>query len=124
MRVIERSWSLETCDPVDAADWSPLNPSRGQCGVTALVLNDIFGGELLLAEVHLPNGALQGYHYWNRLLSGEEVDLTRSQFSEEETVQLPRTVNRPPGQPRRCEDQYKLLRHRVMEELNLAENDR
>jgi hypothetical protein len=49
--IIRSGWSSESCDPVDLQDWSPQNPARGQCAVTALVLQEILGGELLLAEV-------------------------------------------------------------------------
>jgi hypothetical protein len=38
------SWGEDTCDPVDLP-WSTDNPAKGQCGVTALVLNDLLGGE-------------------------------------------------------------------------------
>jgi hypothetical protein len=70
---LEASWSQETSQ--DPARWSPSNPSWGQCAVTALVLQDVLGGELLRCS--LVNG---GTHYWNRLPSGAEVDLTRGQF--------------------------------------------
>jgi hypothetical protein len=116
---IRASWSKDTCDPVDVDGWSSDNPSRGQCGSTALVLGDIFGGELLLAEVHFSDGSLQGYHYWNRLPDGEEVDLTGTQFLEDEIVQPPRVVVRPPGPPRRCAEQYELLRARVFDLLQI-----
>jgi hypothetical protein len=108
------SWSIETCDPVDVPNWSERNPSRGQCGVTALVLHDFLGGELLVAEVLFQDGNRQGFHYWNRLPSGEDVDLTREQFADDEIVQAPRTVSRPPGRLRRCDEQYRLLRDRVL----------
>src|SRR5215210_2360858 len=45
----------------------------------ALVVQDILGGDLILAEVHI-NGVKDGNHYWNRLPGGTEVDLTRDQF--------------------------------------------
>jgi hypothetical protein len=111
---IEQSWSVETCDPVDVEAWSTDNPARGQCGATALVVHDLLGGELLLAEVRRPDGTRQGVHYWNRLPDGREVDLTCSQFSQEEIVQAPRAVTRPPGPPMRCAPQYELLRARVL----------
>lgn len=69
----EASWSRETSS--DPARWTPENASLGQCAVTALVLQDVTGGELL--RLALPEG---GSHYWNRLPSGVEVDLTRGQF--------------------------------------------
>jgi hypothetical protein len=105
---IRRSWSLATCDPSDLDDWSPTNPSRGQCGVTALVLNDLLGGELLLAEVRRPDGSRQGVRWWTRV-AGIEIDLTREQFMGGEIVQPPRVVMRPPGPPTRCREQYERL---------------
>ncbi|MEU6698017.1 hypothetical protein [Pseudonocardia sp. NPDC046786] len=111
---VRSSWDRDTCDDADRGGWSPRLPSRGQCGATALVLHDLFGGDLLLAEVWHPDGRLQGYHWWNRLPGGVEIDLTGDQFAPGETVQPPRVVVRPPGPPRRCGAQYTLLRRRVL----------
>src|SRR3954466_12847991 len=88
---IRASWSRESCDPVDLADWSRENAARGQCGVTALVVQDLLGGELMLAEVHHANGRRQGVHYWNRI-GGVEIDLTREQFRDGEVIGPPRGV--------------------------------
>lgn len=46
----------------------------GQCAVTAMVVQDVFGGELLRGVV-----IGEGSHYWN-LIGGVEVDFTRAQF--------------------------------------------
>jgi len=115
---LRASWSRDTCDVADVTDWTPDRPSRGQCGATALVLHDLFGGDLLLAEVWQADGRLQGYHWWNRLPGGAEVDLTRDQFGPGETVHPPRVVVRPEGPPRRCRAQYELLRRRVLDRLD------
>jgi hypothetical protein len=109
---VRASWCLETCDPVDAAQWTPDNPSRGQCAVSALVVHDFFGGRLLEAEVHFDDGSRQGFHYWNRLASGD-VDLTSEQFTNHEILQEPRTVDRLPEAPWRAQEQYLLFRERV-----------
>ena len=74
---VRAAWRRQTCDESDLDDWSPANPARGQCGVTALTLHDLLGGDLLVAEVLLPDGSRQGVHWWNRLPDGREVDLTR-----------------------------------------------
>ncbi|WP_051683850.1 hypothetical protein [Blastococcus sp. URHD0036] len=110
---VRASWSRETCDDVDLADWTPGNPARGQCGVTALTVQDVLGGDLLLAEVVRPDGSRQGVHWWNRLPDGREVDLTREQFAPDEVVQAPRVVDRPPGPPRRGAEQYARFRTAV-----------
>ena len=94
--VIRASWSEQTCDPVDLATWSRANPASGQCAVTALVVQDLLGGELLIAEVDNADGSRQGVHYWNRLGEGVELDLTREQFTRGEVIHAPRTVARPP----------------------------
>lgn len=73
--ILVAAWSAETSTSPDA--WTPENPSLGQCAVTALIVQDEFGGELKRATV---NGIS---HYWNHLLSGEEIDLTRNQFGDD-----------------------------------------
>jgi hypothetical protein len=71
LRVLEQSWDDRTsADPT----WSADVPSRGQCAVTALVIQDELGGELVRAVVDGES------HYWNRLPDGSEVDATRIQF--------------------------------------------
>jgi len=115
-RAVRASWGADTCDPVDRLDWRPDNPARGQCGVTALVLHDLFGGELVLGEVHV-EGERTGAHYWNRFGAGLEVDLTRGQFRQGEEVVGGRTLQRPDGPPRRCREEYDLLRERVLAHL-------
>jgi hypothetical protein len=62
-------WSART-----SSKWSSEKPSRGQCSVTSLVLQDHFGGEIL----RTPTAA--GWHYYNRI-DGLRLDLTADQFS-------------------------------------------
>jgi len=67
IEAIRNAWGVDVCeDPVDVERWSPLNPSRGQCGPTALVVHDLLGGWLCVAKVRLEDGSYQGYHWWNR----------------------------------------------------------
>ena len=53
--------------------WQADNPAIGQCGVTALVVNDKLGGDIL--KTPLP----EGDHFYNRV-NGERIDLTAGQF--------------------------------------------
>ena len=66
---LEHAWSSET-----ATQWSPENPANGQCNVTAAVVHDLFGGEVLRTRV----GGV--WHYYNRI-DGRRSDLTDSQFT-------------------------------------------
>jgi hypothetical protein len=100
------AWALDTCDPADVDDWSQANPSRGQCGSTALTIHDLLGGELLIAQVLRTDGSRQGVHYWNLQPDGTETDLTREQFASNEVVQEPRIARRPAALPKRGAQQY------------------
>ncbi|MEU5894730.1 MULTISPECIES: hypothetical protein [Streptomyces] len=109
------SWGADTYPPDSTNNWPPENPARGQCGVTALVLHDLLGGELMRGEV-LVDGVRTDYHWWNRLGAGVEIDLTREQFAPEEIVTEGAVMARPP-EIRRCREEYELLRARVLRRL-------
>jgi hypothetical protein len=116
-QVLPETWGPDTCDPGDLPEWRPGNPSRGQCGVTALVAHELLGGELLLGQVYAES-VQRGVHYWNRLPDGTEVDLTRDQFGPAETVTAGMIAPRPTGPLRRCRGQHELLRRRVHARLS------
>jgi hypothetical protein len=67
-KALFKSWSIDS-----SSKWVPDNPARGQCSVTALVVNDLLGGEIL--KTRLP----EGWHFYNRI-DGKRVDFTESQF--------------------------------------------
>ncbi len=75
-KALQKSWSKETSYSPDS--WSTDNSPFGQCAVTALVVNDYLGGEIVWADAVLPDGKTVS-HYFN-LINGNEVDLTRPQF--------------------------------------------
>ncbi|AXS41278.1 hypothetical protein [Breoghania sp. L-A4] len=64
-----RSWLSAS-----AVQWTPANPALGQCNVTAVVIFDLFGGDILRTRLG------DCYHYYNRV-DGRAVDLTDSQFA-------------------------------------------
>lgn len=110
------AWGADTCYAHMSDEWTPERPSRDQCGMTALVVQDILGGDLVHAEVHV-DGAQVGHHYWNRLPDGSDVDLTSDQFRPEEEIVGATVIARPPGAPRYQREQYELLRRRVFDAL-------
>jgi hypothetical protein len=63
-----KSWSLES-----SSKWRIDNPAKGQCGVTALVIHDLLGGEI--RKTQLPDG----WHFYN-VIDDKRVDFTASQF--------------------------------------------
>jgi len=122
---IRDAWSEDTADEDD--DWTPDNPSRGQCDITTLVVHDLLGGEVLAADV-FRDGVRVEAHMWNRLPSGLEVDLTREQFRLGQVVGEPSVRERPgtfdPAHPRYHRyEKYLVLSERVRATLGLSESD-
>jgi hypothetical protein len=69
-RVLRACWS-----PRSARQWALDNPAAGQCNVTALLVHELFGGDLL--KTPLP----EGHHFYNRI-GGRRYDFTDSQFDQ------------------------------------------
>lgn len=70
-------WSRETCAPRLRDEWSEDNKTCGQCSITAFLVQDIFGGDVL--GVLRPGG---NYHCFNKI--GDVIfDLTSEQFGNE-----------------------------------------
>lgn len=72
-----KCWSVETCAPRYRPEWSPENPTLGQCSITSFLVQDLLGGEVF--GVLLPDGA---YHCFNEV-DGFRFDLTSEQFGDE-----------------------------------------
>jgi len=104
-------FARDTCSPDDLPEWSEENASRGHCAMAALTLHDYLGGYLMCAEVHR-HGVCFGYHWWN-CIDGEQVDLTRDQFSPDEIVGEPWFVERPTGDDHFYGRQHQIFRQRV-----------
>jgi hypothetical protein len=118
---VRESWSAETTYArADYQAGAEGIASRGQCGPTALVVHDLLGGELVVAQVARADEVL-GVHYWNRLSGGIDVDLTRDQFLPDETLHDPRVVERTgPAAGSPPDVAYQLLRSRVRSVLGLG----
>jgi hypothetical protein len=96
------AWSAET-----GGKWRPDNPAAGQCSVTALVVQDELGGEILKTDIA---GA---WHFYNRI-DGRRVDFTMSQFDSPIGYDdLP--SNRQEALADTSMTQYEVLRGRIRE---------
>ena len=63
-----RSWSIET-----SSKWKIENPAKGQCGVTALVVQDICGG-----KIKRQNRVRVAFY---NFIDGQRFDFTETQFN-------------------------------------------
>lgn len=101
---IEANWCAGTS--YDPTEWSMRNPARGQCAVTALVLQDYMGGEIIRHRT-IYKGRVES-HFSNVLADGRTYDLTARQY--------------PPGQPL-VEAPIHLVKHPTNREKILAFSD-
>jgi hypothetical protein len=118
-RAFSDSWSKETSYPPTQDQWSPENPAFGQCAVTSLVINDLYGGQIVYNKDY--------HHYWNILDDGTVIDLTKIQFGPRATINhwtsstreyiLDSSAARKAQTPQR----YQLLKNKV-EQLLLVES--
>jgi len=69
MIVLEKSWGLGS-----NLKWTEENKAKGQCGVTSLVVNDYFGGDILKTK-----DKDNFWHFYN-LIDDTLVDFTKSQY--------------------------------------------
>ena len=72
-KLLMNFWCEDTCSPVFREQWNRDNPSLGQCAITALIVNDFFGGKIMRCMTS------SGSHYYN-LIDGKIIDLTIEQF--------------------------------------------
>jgi len=102
--------------------WSSKCPSLNQCAVTALVIQEYFGGDLLRCECDDGDS-----HYWNMLPGDKEVDWTEQQFEFSGVVPLRETVIIRDRDYvlsfKSTKRRYKVLLKRVKSYLEEHEND-
>ena len=104
LNVLFSSWSLAS-----SSKWTRENPAKGQCGVTALVVNDLLGGEI--RKTKLP----EGWHFYNEV-DGTRYDLTASQFTGPiEYMDI--LSNREEALLDTNEDQYHFLKQSVLSQI-------
>jgi hypothetical protein len=66
---LKAAWSIET-----SSKGLPDNPAPGQCGVTALVVQALLGGDILKTRTG------DAWHFYNRI-GGKRMDFSEGQFS-------------------------------------------
>jgi hypothetical protein len=72
-QVLVLAWDRESS--ATPGRWMPERPSIGQCAVTALIVQDLFGGKLLRSVINHQS------HYYNvDIEPGYTTDLTLDQF--------------------------------------------
>ncbi|HDR8105844.1 hypothetical protein FC683_07870 [Bacillus cereus] len=102
-----RSWSIET-----SSKWTIENPAKGQCGVTALVVQDIYGGEIKKTK------SREAWHFYN-FIDGQRFDFTEAQFNKKLNY-MDIGSNREEAFADTNEKQYSILKEKITKELKLS----
>jgi hypothetical protein len=114
---VRASWGADTCYATpEYLARGEGRPSRGQCGSTALVVQRLLGGDLMVADVEY-DGCVEGVHYWNVLPGEGEVDLTGDQFVEGESLRNQRRVTTKRSTSSPGEKPFQVLEQRVTARL-------
>lgn len=105
--MLKKSWSIET-----SSKWTSENPAKGQCGVTALVVQEIYGGKIKKTKVG------EAWHFYN-CIDGKVFDFTETQFNEK-LKYMGVESNREEAFADTDEKQYGILKEKITKELNLS----
>ena len=74
LRKLPQAMSKDTCYHGDVDNWYPTNPTAGHCAITAILIQEILGGEVCKTKVNRRS------HYFNVLDDHTIVDATAEQF--------------------------------------------
>lgn len=102
-----KSWSIET-----SSKWTIENPAKGQCGVTALVVQDIYGGKIKKTKIG------EVWHFYN-CIDGQRFDFTETQFNEKLNY-MDEKSNWEEAFTDTNEKQYSILKEKIKKELKLS----
>jgi hypothetical protein len=76
---LRKAWCRETAHPSYQSKWSEDNPSYGQCCVTALVIQDLYGGDIYSCKV--------GKHsHFVNIINEKIIDKTAEQFGDTNNI--------------------------------------
>lgn len=120
-QLLRKAWSRETASPGCQEKWTSDNPAFGQCAATALVLQDVYDGDLMRVQV-------EGYgsHYYNLFRDQDgplAFDATWCQFPEgtkrEQGQQVERlyALHSPRAAEARTLERYMRLKERLFAAL-------
>ncbi len=115
-RMLLKLWGPETCAPRMRADWTPQNPTLGQCSITAFLLQDHFGGQVF--GVPLEDG---NFHCFN-VVGSCVFDLTSEQFGDRQLnyADCPEQFRRVHFAREEKRQRYELLKRKLDQALDQA----
>ena len=109
------AWDKDTCHPAYVNKWTEQNPATGQCLVTALAVQDEYGGDIYDCKVG------HSRHFYN-VINDEIVDLTFNQFPEGSEIKDKRKRDRKQLLANKeTKQRYELLKSKMGETKQMTE---
>ena len=109
------AWGKDTCHPAYVNKWTEQNPAAGQCLVTALAVQDEYGGDIYDCKVG------RSRHFYN-VVNDEIVDLTFNQFPEGSEIKDKRKRDRKQLLANKeTKQRYELLKSKMGETKQMTE---
>ena len=109
------AWGKDTCHPAYVNKWTEQNPAAGQCLVTALAVQDEYGGDIYDCKVG------HGRHFYN-VVNDEIVDLTFNQFPEgSEIIDKRKRDRKQLLANKETKQRYELLKSKMGETKQMTE---
>ncbi len=109
-KALSECYTKELCVPNVSDDCTESNKCFGMSGITALIVQDYFGGKI--GKIHV-NGVS---HYFN-ILDNQVVDLTDSQFDSEINYTDYEIINRDLILTENTKQRYESLKKRLIKKL-------
>ena len=118
LEMFRNAWNAETAHPAYRDKWSPNNPSAGQCAVTALIVQEILGGDIYSCKVG------HASHFVN-IVNGKIFDLTADQFGGVDNIKYVNNSFKLKSRKSLLQNKdvrirYELLKLRLSTETNFA----
>lgn len=101
-------YSKELCYPKVKDKWNDNNRYFGMCAITALVVNDYFGGKI--CKIYVDGIS----HYFN-LINNKVIDLTARQFENQIDYSKYEIINRNIIMTENTQKRYNMLKSKLEE---------
>lgn len=105
-------YSKDLCYPKVQETWNDNNKCFGMCAITALIINDYFGGDI--CKIYVDGIS----HYYN-LIENKIVDLTSSQFNHEIDYNDYQIIDRKTILTTDTKNRYNILKERLNKKYRL-----
>lgn len=103
-------YTKDLCYPKIQDDWNENNRCLGMCAITALIINDYFGGNI--SKIYVDGIS----HYFN-IIDNKIIDLTSNQFDSDIDYKEYQLIDREKILNNDTLQRYNILKRRLMEKL-------